>query len=107
MKIRCVRCGKEIESPNANNAKYIINPNDMRTFGRDKVEKIIKAPLSEMRIGELLKQLKIALKDFLKLSEVFPDELGRREVVREVEIERPKTAIVCAECVQEDDEIIW
>lgn len=107
MKIRCVRCGKEIESPNANNAKYIMNPNDTRTFGKDKVEKIIKAPLSEMRIGEIIKELKIALKDFLKLSEIFPDEYGRREVVREVEIERPKTAIVCIDCLQEDDDIIW
>ena len=107
MKIKCIRCGKEIEGPNANNAKYIMNASDSRTFGKDKIEKIIKAPLSEMRISEIIKELKITLTHFLGLSETFPDELGRREVVREVEIERPKTAIICIGCLQEDDEIIW
>lgn len=107
MKIKCIRCGKEIESPNANNAKYITNINDTRTYGKDKVEQIVKAPLSEMRVSEIIKELKITLTKFLGLSEIFPDELGRREVVREVEMERPKTAIICLDCVQEDDEIIW
>lgn len=128
MKIKCIRCGKEIGSPNANNAKYVINPNDQRTWGEDMKEKIIKASLSEKRVQDILEEktteqrefivdengkvTKIiehpfTMDDFLNSTEIYPDEYGRREVTIKEEIERPKTAIVCLDCVQEDDEIIW
>ena len=128
MKIKCVRCGKEIGSPDANNAKYIINLSDQRTWGKDMKEKIIKAPLSQGRIlnildekttaqreyitdehGEVTKIIEhpFTMDDFLNSTEIYPDEYGRREVTIEEEVERPKTAIVCLNCVQEDDEIIW
>ena len=128
MKIYCVRCGKEIESPNANNAKYIINKTDTRTWGKDIKERIIKVPLSEKRIQDIINEKSVVqrefitdekgetikfiehpftMSDFLKSSEIYPDEYGRREVTIEEEVERPKTAIVCLGCVQEDDETIW
>lgn len=137
MKIPCIRCGKEIESPNAGNAKYIINPSDTRTYGFNKIEKIINAPLTKTRIIEIMTydlhgietreqiketnpawteeevdnyintQYEAKLAEFSNLTEVFPDSKGRREVVIEEEVEVPKTAIVCLDCVQVDDAIIW
>lgn len=105
--VKCVRCGKDLGHADASNAKYIMNANDRRTWGKVKVEKVVKAPLLEMRIDEIMKQLKIDLKAFLKFNKTFPDELGRREVVREVKVEVPKTAIICLNCVHSDDKIIW
>ena len=126
--IKCIRCGKEIENANAKNAKYIMNANDKRTFGFDKIEKIIKAPLSPGRIqsilnekttmqreyisnekGEVIKIIEhpFTMKDFLKSTEIYPDAEARRQITIEEEMERPKTAIVCLGCLEEEDTVIW
>ncbi len=116
MKIKCVRCGKELDSPNASNAKYILKHNDSKTFGITRIEKTINAPLTKSRVVEIMKDKKMIvteeeyeskLADFAKKAEVFSDSKGRREVVIEEEVEVPKTAIICLDCVQEDDTIIW
>ena len=39
MIMKCGRCGKEIDTPNKRNAKYIRNPQDQRTFGKNMVNK--------------------------------------------------------------------
>ena len=126
--IKCIRCGKEIENANAKNANYIMNASDERTFGFDKTEKIIKAPLSPGRIqsilnekttmqreyisnekGEVIKIIEhpFTMKDFLKSAETYPDAEGRREITIEEEVQKPKTAIVCLDCLEEGDTVIW
>ena len=136
MKIKCVRCEKEIENANAENAKYVINTSDVRTFGFTDREKIINAPLSKIRVKDIMmkiemienissikhnhaefnqsdindyinQQYEFKLSEFDKLEEIFPDEYGRREVIIKEQIEVPKTAIICKDCLQEVDEIIW
>ncbi|GAH20792.1 unnamed protein product, partial [marine sediment metagenome] len=104
---KCVRCGKEIDSLDANSAKHIINPKDKRTHGINKIEKIVKSKLSKNRVTGILKEHKLTMQDFLHSKEIYPDEYGRREIVIEEEIEVSKTAIICLDCVQEDDTIIW
>ena len=39
MIMNCGRCGKEIDTPSKRNAKYIRNPNDAKTFGKNMVNK--------------------------------------------------------------------
>ena len=39
MIMNCGRCGKDIDTPNKKNAKYIRNPQDQRTFGKNMVNK--------------------------------------------------------------------
>jgi len=41
MIMNCGRCGKEIDTPNKRNAKYIMNPNDERTFGKTVKNKFV------------------------------------------------------------------
>ena len=128
--MKCIRCNKELGHANANNAKYIMNPNDRRTFGINKVEKIVKAPLTPSRVQAILEEKTtqqreyitdkdgkviqiiehpFTMEDFLKSTEIYPDELGRREVVKEIEEEVPKTAIICRSelCQENDDIVIW
>lgn len=126
--IKCIRCGKEIENANAKNAKYIMNANDERTWGIDIHEKIVKASLSPGRIqsilnekttmqreyisdekGEVIKTIEhpFTMKDFLKSTEIYSDAEGRREITIEEEVQKPKTAIVCLDCLEEGDTVIW
>ena len=128
MEIKCVRCGKGIENANRDNAKYIMNIRDKRTWGVDKKEKIIKVPLTSERIHDILKEKTamqrefirdekgeviqiiehpFTMNDFLKSTEIYPDAHGRRETTIEEEVEKPKTAIICLKCLEKDDIVIW
>lgn len=107
MKIKCVRCGTEIEKANIDNAKYIINHADKRTWGKDIIETVIPVPLKEERIEAILKEERITMEEFLVSEDIYADEYGRRIITIEEEIEVPKTAIVCLNCLHKDDVVIW
>lgn len=125
MKIKCGRCGKELIHPDSRNAYYITNADDRRTWGVDTKEKLIKAPLNATRVQAILLQYPkydtrldaeekeeryyrpMKMSEFLKSKEVYPDEQGRREVMVHEEIERPKTLIICKECLNIEDTVIW
>jgi len=124
MLIPCVRCGKLIESPNAANAKYIMNHSDKRTWGKDKVgrfrsinpktgdlnkpHKHFEDAITEMKKWRAIRTKKIALEKSENIKTEL-EEQQKGEAVEEiiVEEERPKTAIVCFDCLQSDDTIIW
>ncbi len=77
MKIPCYRCGKEINTPNNNNADYIMAED---TVGREARELL----LSPARLFGLIR--------------------AKTEIIEE---DVQKTGVICPDCYRETDTIIW
>lgn len=116
MIIKCVRCGKEILSPNKTNAYYVIAKDDIRTYGSTIVEKVGLVKLTKSRVIILMKHLgmikeaseyDIALPAFSDLAQPFTNEHGISEEVVKEEVFIPKTAIICINCLDKKDIVIW
>lgn len=130
MLIPCVRCGKLIESPNAANAKYIMNPDDKKTWGNDIVARFRCINRKTGDISDPRKHFDEAIAEMnarrrvydIQIETLGPQTLEETkaillnigverdaEAIEEITVkeERPKTAIVCLGCVKPDDTIIW
>lgn len=119
MVIKCGRCGKEIKEPNKENAKYIRNISDKRTWGV-KYEPVFSVIDDSAGTKETFKSLEEAHRHAEKkiagirqrgeqlLGKDAKTHINNIRVVGEIQkTTAPKTLIVCPDCVHQDDEVIW
>ncbi|MBA7588031.1 hypothetical protein ES708_30079 [subsurface metagenome] len=111
MIIKCFRCSKEIDTPNASNADYIMAEDTKETETRESLA--------------ALKHNQATLKKESRKKEIMDDEydaavvasyeeaernLGEdlvKVIVKPIEVEIQKTGIICPECCKPTDFVIW
>lgn len=109
MIIKCYRCGKKIDTPDASNADYIIAED---TFTDEKVEVLEAIQLSEE--GKELKKAGLAISEEHKVRTEVPsfDEASWLPDVERIEATKKikpvqKTGIICLKCHKRTDFVIW
>lgn len=104
--MKCGRCDKELGAANTHNAYYIRNVNDKRTFGDNEVTEFSLTKVDgTIETSYDFKDLKIKEAENIKadIEEKQKIRITARTVIRKV----PKTLIICKNCKQKKDEIIW
>lgn len=112
MIISCFRCGKEIDTPNASNADYIMAED---TIVREPREVFIALKHNQATLAKLAKNpdLELAADEYdtieipdLETSKAIGEDLAK--VITEVrEKDIQKTGIICPDCYKPTDFVIW
>ncbi len=111
MIIPCVRCGKEIDTPDASNADYIIAED---TKGREIRESLVALKHNQATLGKEGRKKEIMDEEYDAVVVASYEEAQRdlgedlvKVVVKPVEVEIQKTGIVCPDCYRDTDFVIW
>lgn len=93
--ITCHRCGKPIVRANKDNADYIMADDVKETEAREQIVAVVEEDGKEVR------------KDVANAKAAKGMPGLKRVEMEEREVEIPKTAIVCPDCYQPTDTVIW
>ena len=133
MIIPCMRCGKEIDSPNATNADYIMAED---TAGRERVPKVIRRQKTVEEVRAEMDALEAEKAEFEEMITAYekdgkePGDLSIGDIRDELEaieeeiagdidpiktihlrttevVEVQKTGIICPDCYKDTDLAIW
>ncbi len=111
MIIPCFRCGKEIDTPNASNADYIIAED---TKDKEMREFLVALKHNQTTLEKQGKEEKIVDEeyDFVIVAsfEEAQRSLGEdlvKVVVRLLEVEIQKSGVICPGCYRDTDFVIW
>lgn len=131
MKIPCFRCGKEIETPNASNADYIIAQDTAVREQREvllilkhnqaTLDKVAKMEETETYLDEdgitkltRLKYPGLKIEDNEYDEEEIPDFQSSKRIVGLIKVKTEvrekdvqKTGIICPKCYKKTDKVIW
>ncbi len=133
MIIPCMRCGKELDSPNAANADYVMADD---TAGRERVPKVIRRQKTVEEVRAEMDALEAEKAEFEEMITAYekdgkePGDLSIGDIRDELEaieeeiagdidpiktihlrttevVEVQKTGIICPDCYRDTDMIIW
>ncbi len=111
MIIPCVRCGKEIDTPNTSNADYIMAED---TKGKEMRESLVALKHNQSTLEKQNKKEEITDEEYdvviVASYEEAQRDLGEdlvKVVVRPVEVEIQKTGVICPDCYKDTDFVIW
>lgn len=111
MIIPCFRCSKEIDTPDASNADYIIAED---TKGMEIREALVALKHNQATLGKESRKEEVADDEYDAVAVASYEEAQRdlredlvKVVVKSAEVEIQKTGIVCPDCYRDTDFVIW
>lgn len=111
MIIPCFRCGKEIDTPNASNADYVMAED---TKGQEMRESLVALKHNQATLEKQSKEEEITDEEYDAVIVASYEEAERnlgedlvKVVVRPVEVEIQKTGVICPDCYRDTDFVIW
>lgn len=111
MIISCFRCSKEIDTPDASNADYIIAED---TKGKEIREALVALKHNQATLGKESKKEEITDDEYNAVVVMSYEEAQRdlgedlvKVVVKPVEVEIQKTGVICPDCYRDTDFVIW
>ena len=111
MLIKCFRCGKEIDTPDASNADYVMAEDNK---GKEMRESLIALKHNQATLGKQSREEEIIDEEYdaviVASYEEAQKNLGEdlvKVIVRPVEMEIQKTGIICPSCYKDTDFVIW
>ncbi len=111
MIIPCFRCSKEIDTPNASNADYVMAED---TKGKEIRESLVALKHNQATLEKQSKKEGITDEEYdaviVASYEEAQKNLGEdlvKVVVRPAEVEIQKTGILCPDCYRDTDFVIW
>ena len=111
MIIPCFRCSKEIDTPDASNADYVMAKD---TKGKEIRESLVALKHNQATLDKQSKKEEIADEEYDTVVVASHEEAQRnlgedlvKVVVKPAEVEIQKTGIICPGCHKPTDTVIW
>ncbi|MBA7555977.1 hypothetical protein ES705_48671 [subsurface metagenome] len=111
MIIKCFRCSKKIDTPDASNADYVMAED---TKGKEIRESLVALKHNQATLGKESRKEEILDDEYSAVAvtsyEEAQENLGEdlvKVVVRPVEVEIQKTGVICPDCYRDTDFVIW
>ena len=111
MLIKCFRCSKEIDTPDASNADYVMAKD---TKGKEIREALVALKHSQSTLEKQDKKEEIADEEYNAVIVASYEEAQRdlgedlvKVVVRPIEVDIQKTGVICPDCYRDTDFVIW
>ena len=113
MIIPCMRCGKELDSPNAANADYVMAEDTIVKEDREVLVAVLKdrprilgTDDPHLLSPDIIPGNIEEVSSLKEAQERFGDDLVRCEV-RQIEKDIQKTGIICPDCYKDNDLVTW
>ncbi|MBA7624868.1 hypothetical protein ES703_32282 [subsurface metagenome] len=111
MIIKCFRCNKEIDTPNASNADYIMAVDTREMEVR---ESFVALKHNQSTLEKQSKKEEIADEEYDAIPVASYEEAQRdlgedliKVVVKPAEVDIQKTGVICPDCYRDTDFVIW
>ncbi|MBA7559157.1 hypothetical protein ES708_00771 [subsurface metagenome] len=111
MIIKCFRCSKEIDTPDASNADYVMAED---TKGKEIKESLVALRHNQATLGKQNRKEEITEEEYdgviVASYEEAQRDLGEdlvKVIVKPAEVEIQKTGVICSSCYKDTDFVIW